>query len=253
MNAQSIFADQHADLFARYAVEIEISQRLAAARPSEPSSIAEMIARQMMRSIGVSRDEIDRVEWRRRIRTFLAETESVEDPEGMTDEDLDELAQQKTTGGVNSFLRDAEGIYFPGHSLKAAIKEAVNILYPYSEVKFGATRKGGASFVAERVFVRPSRIPLQRGGVTLQQADGIETLSGRVQGPRGPRAIVTQHEYVEQATLAFTLEVLANGKAEKELAGKWPAIFGYMEENGLGAHRKLTDYARFVTTRFDEL
>ena len=186
----------------------------------------------------------------RQVRLFLEETGK--DIGDIKDDDIEEMAKKKQEGGVNVFRRDADGLWFPSHAIKAAIKETVNTLYAGQRwgKREGYAGKGPKNFTAERVFIRPGRLRLLREGAAIKDTDGTQMLHGNVEGPRGPRSIVTEHEFVDQPTIQFTLDVLKNGKAAEEMRSKWPEIFSHMESNGIGSHRRYTDYGRFVTIKF---
>ena len=116
-----------------------------------------------------------------------------------------------------------------------------------------------AGFVAERVEVNPDRLRFYRDGKIVTEADDVETLKGTVSGPMGPRAIVTQHEFVSGVDIPFTLNVMNDkcgptGKTPaEELEACWPKLFLCMEDNGLGSHRKLSGYGRVKLTKFERV
>ncbi|MDQ3540249.1 MAG: hypothetical protein M3440_06130 [Chloroflexota bacterium] len=141
----------------------------------------------------------------------------------------------------NTFRRDANGLFLSDYQIKAAIKENVNILYAGD--RWGKTKKGPKSFVAERVFVDEPRIYLGR-----TQSDGMHLQVGHVTGPKGPRSTLTYYDYCEQPTLTFTLSSLRD---EVE-ADHWKQIFLAMQRNGIGAIRSM-GYGQFRVTAFDRL
>jgi hypothetical protein len=243
---ESVFESSEAGLFVRYRVELQLTGRLSGSIPSEPVDVVEMVRRQWAQASGKNKRELTRDELRRRVAAYLEEIGK----DVSTVEDVEKLAEQTAVGSTNIFRVDADGLWFPSHSIKQAIKEAVNILF--AGQKWGGTRKGPINYVAERVFVDPDRLRLYRDGFPLGQADGVEVLHGRVQGPQGPRSIVTQHEYIERPSLAFYLRVLREAE-EAELRERWAEIFRFMESNGIGSHRKMSEYGRFQTARFEKI
>lgn len=251
---ESVFAGRENGLFQTYQVELRFTGRLAGSIPSEPVDVTEMVMRQWSQATGKPKKEITREELHRRVTTYLEELGK--DITQYTPEDIEKLAQETTAGSTNVFRREPDGkLWFPSHAIKQSVKEAVNILY--AGERWGATKKGPMNFVAERSFIDPDRVPIVRNGQQLSEPDGVQVLHGRVQGPQGPRSIVTQHEWVDQPTLSFTLRALvpqgieSDKQRASELQDRWPAIFRFMESNGIGSHRRMSEYGRFVTIRFE--
>lgn len=144
---------------------------------------------------------------------------------------IDEVATEKE---ANGFLRDPNmGLYIEGRQVKAMMKEACNILYAGD--RWGATKKGPKSFLAERVFVSQDRIYLDR-----TEPDGRHLAIGHVSGATGPRSTLTYHEYVTGAELHFDVIVANDAVDDKH----WPELWILMQENGLGALRS-QGYGRF--------
>jgi hypothetical protein len=163
----------------------------------------------------------------------------------MTFEELERasegLAAQRQTNG---FKVDEGGLYLESRQVKAMLKESANILYPYTGPKWGmvqkvVTKKGtteikdtggksAKSFIAERVFISPDRLRLDRA-----DPDGIELFIGHVTGPSGPQSTLTYHQYVERAAIEFNVLVCR----DEVRAEHWPEIWVHAQENGLGALR----------------
>lgn len=140
---------------------------------------------------------------------------------------------------ANGFKRDERGIYLEERQIKAALKEAVHILY--AKEKWGTTGKGPKAFVAERVFVEPRQLHLG-----MAKETGVHLFVGHVTGPQGPRSTLTNYQYAERPSL--TLRLMVGTNAVKELAGRWPDIWRHMQENGLGALRS-QGFGRFDIDR----
>lgn len=269
MEKVSVFAGEADNLFTYYAVEAAMLGRIGGSVPAAPASVSEMVVRQWMQATGKSRDEMAREDFVERVRMFLEELGRP--AEELTEDAILRLAEEKAAGARSVFRRDAEGLWFPAHSMKAGMKEAINILY--AKQSWGPTGKGPMNYFVEHVNLYPDHIALLReDGSRVTEADGIETLHGRVSGPAGPRVIVTEHEFVERPIMRFTMGVLPPdgplARAKKDDGKKkngeesgsagprsfddvWPRLFKFMEENGIGSHRKLSDYGRFVITRFE--
>jgi hypothetical protein len=160
----------------------------------------------------------------------------------MTFEEL-EAASKKVAGSreTTGFKRDANGLYIEARQVKAGLKESCNILF--AGEKWGATRKGPKSFLAERVFVSPDAIHLGRA-----EPDGIEMIIGHVTGPQGPRSTLGYHEYVQQATIQFDVLVTRDAIEQEQWYQLWP----HFQQNGLGALRS-QGYGTFDLLAWDRV
>ena len=146
------------------------------------------------------------------------------------------LAAQRQTVG---FKADESGIYIESRIIKAALKENVNILY--AGERWGDTRKGPKSFTAERVFINPERIYLQRA-----EADGVELFIGHTTGPKGPQSNLTYYEYATRPIVAFDVMVTRDALPLEY----WPELWVQAQENGLGALRS-QGFGRFDILAWD--
>lgn len=108
--------------------------------------------------------------------------------------------------------------------MKAMLKESTNILF--GGERWGATKKGPRSFVAEGVFIEPDRLWLG-----VREPSGIELMIGHLMGPGGSRSTLGYHEYVEGANL--TIQVL--GVRDCIAEAQWREIWVHAQENGFGA------------------
>jgi hypothetical protein len=84
------------------------------------------------------------------------------------------LAARKQTTG---FKVSERGLYVEARQVKAMLKESTNILFVGE--RWGSTRKGPRSFVAERVFVEPDRLWLG-----VDEPSAVELMIGHL-GPDG--------------------------------------------------------------------
>jgi hypothetical protein len=148
------------------------------------------------------------------------------------------LSAQKSTNG---FKQDEGGLYLESRAIKAMLKESTNILFAGD--RWGRTKKGPRSFLAERVFVNPDRIAFG-----LHEPSGIELFIGHVSGPAGPSSNLTYYEYVEGVTIDFDVMV-AEDAIEHD---HWPRIWVHAQENGIGALRS-QGYGRFDIEAWDEV
>lgn len=238
----SIFAGRHADLFTSYRVELTFRARLMGGVPKDPK----VIEGWLRSKAGISDTEEVRQALLRTLIELGADVSG-----GETFDELvaasEALAAQRSTNG---FKRDAGGLYIEARQVKAMLKESVNILF--AGERWGRTKKGPKSYAAERLFIRPDRIHLDR-----QEPDGVEMVIGHVSGPQGQRSTLGYHEYVEHASIAFTLDSTdaapGSGTVEDCVASEhWPLIWMHAEANGLGALRS-QGHGQFAVTAFDRL
>jgi len=170
--------------------------------------------------------------------------------EGMSFDDAIAASKQVAANErTQGFKSDPKlGLYVEARQVKAMLKESINILYAGQRV--GATKKGPKSFAAERVFVSPQRIFLQRHDpkADVTSPDGVELVVGHVTGPAGPRSTLGYNEYVIRPTIDFTVMV-----AEDSIPHEWwPRLWTLAEMNGLGALRS-QGHGCFDITRWDKL
>lgn len=149
-----------------------------------------------------------------------------------------ELALKTKTVG---FKLDERGLYLESRIIKSGLKETANVLYAGD--RWGKTKKGPKSFLAERVFVSPDKIYLDR-----QESDGIELFIGHTNGPRGPQSNLTYYEFVTQPRIGFDVLVTQDAIEERH----WPEIWLHAQENGFGALRS-QGFGRFDITAWDKV
>jgi len=187
---------------------------------------------------GIEDVEEIRVAMIRTLQERGAEGIDADSPYEVVEKAAEQIAGTKETSG---FKRDSHGLYIESRQIKAALKEATNILYAGQRV--GPTKKGARSFLAERVFPTPDQIYLGRS-----EPDGIEMVVGHVTGPQGPRSTLGYHEYARGATVLFDILVARN-----EIPTEWwPDIWTLIEENGIGALRS-QGYGKTDVLAFDEI
>lgn len=243
-----IFDTQASSMFTTYAARIRFRDRLMGGIPKNPK----IIEGWLRSKAGIEQEE----EIRRALLRTLLEVGADVTPD-MTFEELEKasegLAAQRQTNG---FKIGDQGLYLESRTVKAMLKESVNILYPSATGKWGSVMKtnqkgetketGGKmpkSFVAERVFVSPDRLWLGR-----MEPDGVEMFIGHVMGPKGPQSTLTYHEYVEGAVLDMNIMVLR----DEVRAEHWPEIWVHAQENGLGALRS-QGFGRFDIEQWERV
>lgn len=229
----SIFADQTAGLFTRYACTIQLRGKLLGGIPKSP----DIIEGWLRSKAGINEDE----EVRQAMLRTLVELGAEVSPD-MSYEQLEEASKKLAAiKQTNGFKRDNGSLVIEDRQLKALIKEAVNILY--AGERWGKTKKGPRNFTAERVFVQPAMIPLGR-----TEPDGIELMMVHASTPQGPRSSLSYHEYVENALITFEVMALRNEIEPQQ----WAEIWVLAQENGLGACRSQS-YGRFDVVSWETI
>lgn len=252
--------------FTTYRVGIRMRDKLVGGIPNDPQAIEGWIATRMM--ITDEQAQLDMV------AQTLRET-GIPVPENATrDEIRAAAAEVAETTHACGFKFDQVGAYLESRCVKAMFKEATNILFAGS--RWGPTKKGPKSFVAERAFPWPDRIylgnrpkgmletqddevaakfakaesnghknPLQR---ERSGADGRLLFTGHTTGPKGPVSTLTYYQYVEQARLDFDIMV-CDDSIEPE---HFQEILEHCQENGLGTLRS-QGHGRFNVVNFQRL
>ena len=158
-----------------------------------------------------------------------------EEVKGLVLQTKEELADQLIEDEMESqwvgFKKVDGQLVFEARCVKAAFKEAANVLR--EKAKIAAFK----SKVAERVFIMPKYIPLDR-----QEPDGWEERPIHVDTPQGPRSALKRSDYVENVVLEFKVKVLDEPLKDKNKNLVNPAAYlglllNYMCDNGFGGDR----------------
>ena len=217
------------NLWHLYEAKIAIRNRIVGGIPMAPKLIEGWLAASMP---DVAAEE----------RKKLAEATAAE---------LPEITEEAAGAMWTTFKRNDDGLYIEGRQIKAAIKEASNVLRALLTADEGAGKKkkdGAAagtkeksrytnlrSRVAERVFVVEDVVALCDGnGARIREPSGTEERAIHVMTAAGPRNALKRVDYVVAPHLSFTLRVLRDGVVDEPLLR---VLFDYMGENGLGADR----------------
>lgn len=233
----SVFASERAKVWPHeYEVDLQVD-RIHGGMPLDPRVVEKWI--------------ISKVEGKDRQAQAIRETMVAlgYSPEDWLDPDKKEeiVAAAAADFGTNGFKRDEDTgeLYIEGRHIKAMLKEAANIRYPF--VKGGAKLPGVQSkstknWLAEHVFV-----PNQRIGLGVKEPDYVDvrfTTTGFMQG--GQR-VITREEVVENVTISFTILTDANWSFED-----WGSLFLTGELQGLGASRSV-GFGTFIVVRFEKI
>jgi hypothetical protein len=224
--------DAQSQLFVRYAAQLTFRDKLLGGVPKDPK----LIEGWLRAKAGIE----DGQELRRAMLRTVAEL-GLDTSGVISSDDLvqasDALAARRLTTG---FKRDDRGLYIEARQIKALLKESTNILF--GAERWGPTRKGPKSFLAERVFVQPDRVFLG-----AQAPDGLELVVGHLSGPTGPVSTLGYHEYVLRPTISFSVWVVR----DLITTPQWADVWVLAQEIGLGALRS-QGHGRFQLTLWDK-
>lgn len=212
----SIFAGNN--LFTQYRVTAAFRNKIMGGIPKDPKTIEGWLTSKA----GVTDEE----EVRYMTRRTLLEL-GIDIPESANIAEMMQAAEAiAATKSTNGFKRDTTGLYVEGRQIKAMMKEATNVLF--AGERWGPTRKGPKSYLAERVYVGEDTVPLGR-----TEPDGVDMVIGHVTGPQGPKSTLTYHEFCEGCEITFTVMSLQDCIS----ADQWQTILILAQELGLGALR----------------
>jgi hypothetical protein len=217
--------DGQSQLFVRYNARIAFRDKLLGGVPKDPRLIEAWLRARAGLDDG---DEL-----RQAVLRTVAELGESPASNGDHDDPVrasEQLAVRRVTTG---FKVAEEGLYLEARQVKALLKECTNILF--GGERWGPTRKGPKSYLAERVFVEPERLYL---GIT--QPAGLELIVGHHTGPAGPHSTLGYHEYVLRPELDFSVLVLR----DVITPAQWADVWVLAQQIGLGAVRS-QGYGRF--------
>lgn len=248
-----IFDDVASDVFVTYRARLRFRDRVIGGTPSNPKLIEGWLRAKM----GVSQQDEVRSLTAQTLRELGLEGEVFDGDENIRFETLAAASEAiAAKSNTTMFKRDHAGLYIESRAVKAMLKEATAIMYPGSvngkaserEMgaparvhKWGQTGKAPSSAASEWVFVNPDHIGL---GVT--EPSGIDLSIGHISGPQGKRSTLDYYEYVAGSTIAFEVLVLQ----DRVPAERWPQIWRYAQEMGLGAKRS-QGFGRFDIERWE--
>lgn len=234
-----IFADR-VNLYTTYSACLQFQDKIMGGTPRDPKLVMGWLKARM----GV--DDLER----QRVLTIqtLVESGALEgktqaERDILTLDQLEEIAEKMgESRQVNGFKRDPEqGLYIESRTVKAMLKECTNILF--AGEKWGVTRKGPKSMVAERLFVEPDHIYLG-----VDSPTGVEMFVGHVTGPQGPKSTLTRYEYVYQPRITFDVKVVKDFITDEQ----WAELWELAQKNGLGSLRS-QGYGCFDIEAWDEV
>lgn len=167
------------------------------------------------------------------------------------------MANLKQTQG---FKRDSTGLFIEARQVKAALREAINVVLGDVPVKIRETKankdgesrpvtKMQKSVFVERVAVTTERIYLFNGDQAMQEPTEICPMVGHIIDSSGPRSTLTYHESATRPTIEFTLSVFKDYIEPKNWARIWRWSQLHM---GIGASRS-QGFGKFSITDWSKL
>lgn len=154
--------------------------------------------------------------------------------------ELPAIAEEEAKASWCRFKQDATGAYIEGRQIKAALKEAANVV----KAVVGARKKGDTeergttalkSKVAECVFVIEEKVYLKGpDGKPFKGELPVVEKPIHVMTRQGPRTSLKRNDVLENVSVDFTVRLARTGAVTQEAL--WSAI-AYMESLGLGADR----------------
>jgi len=229
---ESIFDDQ--SVFTKYRVGVRFTELVMGGIPQKPEIIESWLRQRILGG-----DE----ELAIMLRKTLTDLD-IEVPETATREEVIEAAKNiAATRNGNTFFRNGNGLELRAYNVKAMLKEATAILYPYQIEKWGPTKKAARSLLAERVFVDEYSIPLGRDA-----PDGVHMQVGHVSGAQGKRSTLTYYDYAVQPEIQFTI----SSSDDIITRTQWERILVQGQRLGMGAIRSM-NYGQFKVTEFAQV
>lgn len=228
-----IFDTPAASTFTHYQARIQFRDKIMGGIPKSPK----IIEGWLRAKAGIEKEE----EIKQATLRTLLELGAEVSPD-MSYEELarasEHLAGQRQTNG---FKVDEKGLYIESRYIKSMLREVTNILFAGD--RWGKTKKGPKSFLAERVFINPDHLSLG-----VMEPDGIELFIGHTTGPQGRQSNLTYHEYVEHAAIDFKVMVAEDAVP----LDAWAPLWVLAQENGIGALRS-QGHGRFDIERWEKV
>jgi len=223
----------NAGVFTTYHARLRFRDRLMGGVPKDPKVIEAWIRTKAMIT--------DTEELQRMVFQTLIEMGADVTPDMSYEEMVTVSEQVAAIKQSVGFKVGEQGLYLESRVVKAMLKEVTNILYAGD--RWGKTKKGPKSFVAERVFVNPDKIWLG-----VDDPTGVHLFVGHPSGPRGPQSNLTYYEYVERPEIEFDVIVAQDAVDDDH----WPEMWQLGQENGLGALRS-QGFGRFDIEEWEQV
>jgi len=215
------------ELFKHYTLTIKVRNRICGGVPKKPEAIEGWIKASMSDSS--------------RIDTLISETK-----EAMKVDQLDAAAIEDLKKSCwNGFKSDENGLYIEGRQIKAAFKEAANVIKNTVDITAFKAR------IAERLFVKEEKVYLH----VLEATDSYEGVVHAMTA-QGPISALKRVDFVEAPEITCHLKILnepmiTKGKKRLKIDQYLDLLLEYMSENGLGAERSQGN-GKFEVLRIEE-
>jgi hypothetical protein len=251
---KSVFAAYRPTIYSHnYEASIYVG-RLIGGIPSKPSVVEgwirkslgeqssdllrQMVAETIQQRYGLDPANLDRPEILDKAIAEVAHKSNLNGFKRDPDRLIDPATGKPFGDGIPDYKTDGE-LYIEGRQVKAALKEAANIRWPWEKGK-GKTfaGKGAKSFVAEHVFVLDDRCYLG-----VDRPDDIQERF--VHANQGPG--IAREEYVENVEVSFSV---TSDWAFTD--SEWAELWLTAELQGVGATRS-QGFGRFAVTRWDRV
>ena len=241
--AKSIFADSKKSkaLFTTYDCTVQFRDKILGGTPKNPK----IIEGWLRAKTGVTDDE----EIRQMMFRTLVDMGVEVTPEMSYDELVEASEALASVKQTNGFKQNGKGLYIEDRQVKACLKEAVSILYPWApNNKWGETKKAARSYFVETVFVNPREVLLG-----LEEPTGVEMMMVHAKGANGVAHSINYSEFASEPEVSFQVQVLRDsiGTTDKIKNGEWAEIWTLAQELGLGAGRS-QGFGRFDVIKWDK-
>lgn len=241
----SVFASTRQEMWAHYHATIEFTERLTAGNPSDPKLVEGWLAK----NLGVT-DEEQLKQW---TMQHMAELHGISDPSEITDDLLESAMEAAAQNKAQVFKRDENGRpYIEARQVKAMLREATNIAFPFPEKWCREQKPGGRGLTAGKTPIDTvrERVHVPSGTIILgDDIDGVDLHVGHLKDFRGnTRSTIGYCEYTENSELEFDVYALDDYIQPEQ----WARIWTVAELNGLGARRSQGS-GQFVVTGWERM
>lgn len=248
--AKNVFAEYVDQIYKyRFAGEIQV-QQLMGGTPSDPR-VAEGWLKTKM---GIDKEDIIAGA----VKEVMAER-NIDQKEAMKEVDnrrhLNGFKRERCENCPEGALcaTGLHQLFIEGRHLKAALKEAASVARAVDnlDARYGSTKKGVLSFVAEHVVVVEDRLFIDQWDAATKKPVPVYEPSDILQSfPRNPitrQTGIQYTEYVENAVVGFTVVSDYPWKHSE-----WATMLVTGGNQGIGASRS-QGYGRYVVTKWESL
>jgi hypothetical protein len=240
-----VFDHVDQQVFTRYRVAIKFTDTVCGGIPQDPKVIENWIRKRVI-------DDKDEYQI-----MFLRTVEDldVEIEPGDTDEMIfEKMVKAVASRNGNTFRRDRSGgLFLSDYNIKAMLKEATAIRYPWTNGKsdegrtiynkWGPTGKTPKDYLSEIIFVDEKRVYLGR-----RQPNGTKMQVGHLKGPKGPYSTLTYIDFCRQPSCTFTI----SSHQDRITQEQWEQVLVLGQRLGTGAVRSMS-IGQFKVTAFDKV